>query len=767
MLSSDSRQNVKRRVEASSAKFGAFKGVFTPSILTILGVIMYLRFGWVIGHGGLFGAMLVVLLAHVISLATGMSIVSIATNRQIGTGGDYYMISRSLGLPIGGAIGLTLFFALGLSTSLYLIGFSESFLGAFGFADDLLGRRLVGTIACVTITAITFKSTSLALRIQYVVLAAIALSLVSLFAGTSNAPMTGPVQLWFTESSEPFEVLFAVFFPAVTGFTAGVAMSGDLKDPRKAIPRGTMAAILFGMAVYLVIPVFLAFAVDPEVLRTEKLVWNRVALVPALVVAGVFAATLSSALGSIMGAPRYLQALALDGVVPGFLGKGHGPLNEPRIGTLVTFVVAEAGILIGELDVVARITTMFFLAGYGFLCLASGIQTWSGIASFRPDFRTPAWVSFIGAGTALAIMFKVDMVAMICASAVMVGVWALLKRRQFKVAPGDTWRGFWMAVAQRALVQLQQRRADALSWRPNAIVFGGDPAERPHLIRLASWIIGGRGLATYFKLVAGEADRGQPRSQEAEPELYREVTRNYPEMLARVAAAPTVYDGIRYAARHYGLAGMMPNTVLMGFGEESEDPAAFTGMVQELHEMDHNLLFLVHDDERGFGTRKRIDIWWGGLERNGALMLLLAYFMKSSPGWRQAALRVNVIVHDPESMKRVETRLAEILRRARIRATPNVMLRERGEGSIPRLIAETSGDADLTMMGLRPPEAQDSGEFVARTRELTAGLGTVLLVRASSIFAGDQVLFEGPAPVDAKSSAPLPEGGPGDTKVKE
>jgi amino acid transporter len=739
---------------ADGAKFGAFKGVFTPSILTILGVIMYLRFGWVVGHGGILGAILVVLLAHVISIATGMSIVSIATNRQVGTGGDYYMISRSLGLPIGGAIGLTLFFALGLSTSLYLIGFAESFLGAFGFEDSLLGRRLVGTVACLLITAVTFKSTSLALRIQYLVLAAIALSLVSLFAGTSDAPIQGGAQLWFAEGSESFEVLFAVFFPAVTGFTAGVAMSGDLKDPRKAIPRGTMAAILFGMAVYLAIPVFLALSVDPEVLRTEKLVWNRVALVPALVVAGVFAATLSSALGSILGAPRYLQALALDGVVPGFLGKGHGPLNEPRIGTLATFVVAEAGILLGELDLVARVITMFFLTGYGFLCIAAGIQTWSGIASFRPDFRTPAWVSFVGAGAALAIMFKIDMLAMIGASLLMVVVWLLLKRRQFKAAPGDTWRGFWMAVAQRALVQLQQRGEDALSWRPNALVFGGDPAERPHLIRLAGWLIGGRGLATYFRLETGEKPADGPASSEAGPELYREVTRNYPEMLARSVTVPSVYAGIRNAARHYGLAGMMPNTVMLGFGSGSEDPEAFAELVRELHDLDHNLLFLSHDDERGFGGKRRIDIWWGGLERNGALMLLLAYFLKSSAGWASAELRVNVIVQEADQREEVGARLAGVLRRSRIKGVPNVLLGGRDGATIGRMMAEVSRDADLTMLGLRPPGSEGGAEFVARVRELTAGLGTALLVRASSAFAGNQVLFEDEAPAPSGTPAP-------------
>ncbi|MBN2719136.1 MAG: amino acid permease [Deltaproteobacteria bacterium] len=375
-------------------RFGTFKGVFTPSILTILGVIMYLRFGWVVGHGGLVGAILVVLLAHVISYTTGLSVSSIATNRTVRAGGDYYMISRSLGLPIGGAIGLALFFALALSTSLYILGFAESFLEAFHFENSLLNRQITGTVTLVAITVVTFISTSLALKMQYFVLIAIVLSLVSLFLGGGEFKNPADVQLWFTDTSATFETVFAVFFPAVTGFTAGVAMSGDLKNPRVSIPRGTLWGITVGLLVYLAIPVFLAFTVDGAALRDDQMIWMKVARVPQLIVAGVFAATISSALGSILGAPRYLQALALDGVVPRFLGKGYGGLNEPRIGTIVTFIVAEAGIVAGELDVIARIITMFFLTSYGFISLASGIQTWSGIASFRPDLKRPRGSAF-------------------------------------------------------------------------------------------------------------------------------------------------------------------------------------------------------------------------------------------------------------------------------------------------------------------------------------------------------------------------------------
>ena len=558
------------------AKFGAFKGVFTPSILTILGVIMYLRFGWVVGNAGMVGAIAIVLLAHVISLTTGLSLSSIATNSTVKVGGDYYMISRSLGLPIGGALGLSLFFALAFSTSLYLLGFAESFLDAFGFENTLFNRRLVGSISCVALTTVTFLSASLALRIQYLVLAAIGLSLISLFVGESSVPPEAGVHLWFGKGSESFETVFAVFFPAVTGFTAGVAMSGDLKDPRRAIPRGTIAAILVGLLVYLAITMFLAIKVDQEALRGDKLVWMRVARVPHLITAGVFAATLSSALGSMLGGPRYLQALAMDSVVPRFLGKGHGPLNEPRIGTVVCFLVAEAGILVGELDLIARIVTMFFLTSYGFLCLAAGIQTWSGVSSYRPDFKIPAWVSFVGAVICLGVMFKLDMVALIGATVVMGAIAFAIKRRQLKTSPKDTWGGFWAAVAQKAVLYLQRRTQDSQSWRPNVVVFGGDPLVRQHMIELARWLFEGRGMATYFDVVEGDVRTEIGRVAEIEPEIRDIVAQHYPEMLTRVTVSSDTYAGIRHAAQIYGLSGMTPNTVLMGWGEESKRPEEFT-----------------------------------------------------------------------------------------------------------------------------------------------------------------------------------------------
>jgi len=726
----------------TSAKFGTFKGVFTPSILTILGVIMYLRFGWVVGQGGLLGSIAVVVLAHVISFTTGMSIVSIATNREVKAGGDYYMISRALGMPIGGAIGLALFFALALSTSLYLIGFAESFLDTFGIENTLMARRIAGTVTLIGITTVTFLSTSLALKVQYFILAAIALSLISLFAGQPDLDAPAKVNLWFSEGSASFELVFAVFFPAVTGFTAGVAMSGDLKDPRKSLPVGTMAAIIVGMLVYLAIPVFLALKVDGAMLREDKMIMMKVALVPALVVAGVFAATLSSALGSILGAPRYLQALANDGVVPGFLGKGHGVLNEPRVATVVTFFIAEAGILVGELDLIARVVTMFFLTSYGFLCLASGVQTWSGISSFRPDFRTPAWVSFAGAVVCLGVMFKLDAMAMAAAILVMGVIYLVLVRRQSKVVPGSSWRGFWSAVVSTGVQYLHHKSMDSMNWSFNAVVFGGSPSERGHLIDLARWVVGERGLATYFYLVEGDLRTQRSAANALEPVIREDVTARYPGMLSRTVVTRSVYDGICQTSQSYGLAGMTPNTVVMGWAEEGDRPEGFTELMRDLMALDHNLLFLRHDDARGFGDRREIDVWWRGLERNGALMLLLADLLDDSDDWKRPRIRINVLVDDDAQIEETTSKLREVLTKSRVRAEPNVLSRAGDDRPIADAIREVSGAADLVLMGLRPPADGEGAEFVERISGLIGGLRTVLLVRASARFDGSAVLFE-------------------------
>ncbi len=284
---------------ADKKKFGTFAGVFTPSILTILGVIMYMRLGWVVGNAGLIGAIGIIVLAHLIAVTTGLSVSSVATDKKIGAGGIYYVLSRSMGIPIGGSIGIALAIGTAFSIALYLIGFAESFNAFFGFGMTINDFRFTGTLALISLTLLALISTSVALKAQYVILAAIIISLVSVFFGTSEFTPTS-IPLFSTMDAVPLEVVFAVFFPAVTGFTAGIAMSGDLKDPKKSIPSGTLFAIGVGLLIYLALAVFLAVTVDFEVLKAEYNILMKIALFAPAVVAGIWGATLSSALGGML-----------------------------------------------------------------------------------------------------------------------------------------------------------------------------------------------------------------------------------------------------------------------------------------------------------------------------------------------------------------------------------------------------------------------------------------------------------------------------------
>ena len=351
---------------ADKKKFKTFEGVFTPSILTILGVIMYMRLGWVVGNAGLIGAIIIILIAHVIAVTTGLSVSSVASDKKIGAGGIYYVLSRSMGVPIGGSIGIALSVGTAFSISLYLIGFAESFNSFFGFGTTINDFRLTATIALTSLTCLALISTSVALKTQFLILAAIVISLIAIFFGTSDfVPET--IQLFSDEDSVSLEVVFAVFFPAVTGFTAGIAMSGDLKNPKKSIPLGTLSAIGVGLLIYLALAVFIAFSVNPEVLKSDYNFLMKIALYAPAVVAGIWGATLSSALGGILGGPRILQAMSVDKVTPKIFAKIRGKNDEPINALFMVFIIAELGILIGELDVIARVVSMFYLTAYAFI----------------------------------------------------------------------------------------------------------------------------------------------------------------------------------------------------------------------------------------------------------------------------------------------------------------------------------------------------------------------------------------------------------------
>nr|HPQ42331.1 Na-K-Cl cotransporter [bacterium] len=364
-------------------KLGAFLGVFTPSILTILGVIMYLRFGWVVGNEGLIRTLFIVVIANSITLITAFSVSAVATNMRVGVGGAYYIISRSLGLEIGGAIGLPLFLSQALSITLYSFGLAESL--RFVWPDAPI--QIMTAIIIIAITLLSLRGADLALKAQLPIMVGIGLSLLSLALGAGR--LAGSPETFILSASEQspgFWFVFAVFFPAVTGILAGISMSGDLRHPQRDIPRGTIAAVVVGFIVYLSVPVLLAASSAREDLIGNSLIWTRIAAIGWLVLPGLWGAILSSAIGSILGAPRTLQALAMDRIVPTIFAR-RSKSGEPYHAIILSAAIGLVAVLLGDINVVAPVLTMFFLTTYGMVNLVAGLESLVGDPSYRPKIR--------------------------------------------------------------------------------------------------------------------------------------------------------------------------------------------------------------------------------------------------------------------------------------------------------------------------------------------------------------------------------------------
>jgi len=695
---------------------------------------MYLRLGWVTGQAGLLGAIGIVLLSHVITGATGLSVSAIATNRIVGAGGAYNIISRSLGAPVGAAVGIPLFLAQALSVTFYIVGFTE----ALSAVIPGLDVRLWGSVVLIGLVVVSAKSAELAIKSQYLVMAAIAASLVSLVAG--GLPDVPHEVQWINTRGESFGTVFAVFFPAVTGIMAGVGMSGDLRDPQKDLPRGTMAAIAVGLLVYLALPVWLAVVAPPhQLVNDSQVVWN-IARWPLLISLGVWGATLSSAVGSILTAPRTLQALANDGLAPEQLGRGSGPNNDPLVGLAVTFALAEAGILLGDLNAIAPILTMFFLATYGLTNLACGLEQWAASPSFRPAFKAPAIVSLGGAAACFYVMSVINLPAMAMALAICAAIFFVTERRDLEVRYGDARHGVYAALVRHGLLKMRQVPYNAGNWRPNLVVLGGHPQERPWLLQMGTEVVGQQGMMTYHQLLLGSVEDNAGRRAELMTEVNDYLSAEAPSVFYRADVCSDLYAGIVAVAQSSGIGPLQANSVMIGWTQSRDHAVRYTATLRDLAGLNRSLMLVRWDPQRGVSTREEIHLWWGGLQGNGGLMLLIAQQILAHPAWRGGRLTIITVVETTAQQTQAQERLHSLLESARMRARVDVRLRERR--LIPDLMAEVSGDADLAILGIGLPETDaDAEPFFDRINSMLDGMPTTLLVHSARDFESEPVLF--------------------------
>ncbi|MEW6428418.1 MAG: amino acid permease, partial [Thermodesulfobacteriota bacterium] len=546
-------------------RFGTFGGVFTPAILTILGVIMFMRANFVVGQAGIMGAVFILVIAKSITLTTSFSISAISTNIRVRGGGSYFLISRVLGLEFGGAIGIALFLALALSVPFYILGFAEALVRSFpGLAPWFLAITLTTALALFTIGYI---GAGWAIRTQYMIMAFLFAAIAAFLGGALRdfsaerflanlGPAYTAVEAGGGEMYA-FWSIFAIYFPAVTGIDAGVNMSGDLRDPGRSIPRGTFAAVGVGFTVYLV-QILLAggawergqlVGLPFDLLKDKALFgWS------ILVVLGVVAATLSSALGSYLGAPRVLQAVSRDRIlsVLAFFGKGSAGGDEPRRALLFTLAITVAVLLWagneagGEaLNAVAAIITMFFLYSYGMINLAAFMEDFSDTPAFRPRFRYFHWgVALAGAAGCAVTAFLVNWRAAAVAILIIAAFLSHIKRTRLKSQFGDARWGFIYQRVKRNLLRLGSMADDPRNWRPTVLVFSGNPADREILVHYSEWIAARRGLVYLACCGGGDWVAGAPRPHGALLQLNRFCADHELQALPAVMVADDVEGGV-------------------------------------------------------------------------------------------------------------------------------------------------------------------------------------------------------------------------------
>ena len=450
-----------------SKKFGAFNGVFIPTFLSIIGVILYLRLGYIVGAAGVLGSIMIILLAVSITLATAFSLSSITTNIKIGPGGAYSIISKTLGLEVGGSVGIPLYLAQIFSIALYVFGFSEVW--RFMFPEHKLWIILAVIFAALLI--INLISASLAISFQAVVFLVVIISLFSIFAGGSWFSSALPAQLTGSFPETSFWVLFALFFPAVTGLAAGIGLSGDLSDPKKQIRKGIMTGWLVTTGIYIAMVFWLGSSASQFALTTDNMIVTKLASYAPIVLFGVLAATFSSALTAFVAAPRLLYGMAVNSIMPGskFLAKKAG--GEPRNAVIITSILVAGSLFTGGLNEVAPVLTMFFLITYSALNIVVFIEQSLGLPSFRPTFRIPKVIPLYGAIGSVSVMFLINPLAGGIALVFLVLVYLALVRRKLISKEGDVRSGLFIMLSEWAAKRvIKLPESTTHIWKPNVLL---------------------------------------------------------------------------------------------------------------------------------------------------------------------------------------------------------------------------------------------------------------------------------------------------------
>jgi hypothetical protein len=515
--------------------------------------------------------------------------------------------------------------------------------------------------------------------------------------------------------------MFALFFPAATGIMAGANMSGDLRDPARSIPRGTLASIGVTAVIYIAMAVMLGASSSRGNLVGDTMIVRTVAAWGPLVTLGVFAATLSSAIGSMMGAPRILQALARDEVFNRlrWFGTERG---EPRRAILLTLVIAQGGVLIGDLNLVAPVITMFFLITYGLLNLATFYESVTKNPSYRPTFRWSHWstalAGTIGCGV---VMLLISPLWALVSVAAMAALHRYIRRQNIIATWGDLKGGRSFGRARRDLLRLEEERYHPKNWRPSVLALSGSAWSRTHLAVSGHWLTAGRGLLTLAQVIPGEMGQHFRRRSNQEDALRSFIRKQQLPAFPAVLVAPSLPLGIEALVQCYGIGALRPNLVLLGWASAPERQADFGNTLRTVAELGRSLVLVrtasnEESDDPWVIPEGPVDVWWRGKD-NGHLMLLLAHLLVTNDGWRGHEVRLLRVIGAEAGRDEAHRHLTELIRDARIEARAEVIVAESPAVAIQ---AASSGSAAV-FLGFQPPDEGDEARFIESMGSLMRG----------------------------------------------
>ncbi len=729
-------------------KKGAFgtAPVFFTAISTILGAIMFLRFGYAVGNLGFYGTLGVIVLGHLVTIPTAMAIAEIATNQKVEGGGEYFIISRSFGINIGAAIGVALYLSQAISVAFYVIAFAEAFDPLVLWAKAEFGlpffdKRMISFPATLLLSWLMIKKgADLGTKALYAVVAILILALAFFFAGMTEYRLgLETIELnKHVNNPDDFFYVFAIVFPAFTGMTAGVGLSGDLKDPKKSIPVGTLAATLTGMVLYVLIAYKLMVSASPEDLVGEGLVMSQISRWPLIIPIGLAAATISSALGSIMVAPRTLQALASDKIFPfqkmnSFLAKGKPVTKEPTNATLVTSGLALVFVMAGDVNVVAKIISMFFMITYGSICLISFLNHFAADPSYRPSFKSKWIISALGAVLCLYMMFSMDAQYALISVVLMTVLYLIINQTQ-KSNEGlaKIFQGAMFQLSRQIQIFIQNAKRNEESWRPSVICISSDFFERPNAFNFMRWLSHRYGFGTYLHYINGyfsnEASIG---AKEQLAKMIEVAVENKSNVYLDTLISPSYTSAIAQAMQLPSVSGKELNMLLFEFSKsepESVNPITENLALAKSAELD---VCVLATGQKGFGFKRRVHIWITAQDFiNGNLMIMLGYVLMGHPDWKKAEIEL-MTLFPQKDLEEQKNKLLDLIKTGRLPISPNnvTVVEQLEDVGVKEVIKSKSKEADLTIVGFHLEAIKQLGSEVFLGYE---DIGNLLFVSASS-----------------------------------